>query len=1347
MRISRLDDSESARSGHRRGVLVLAATTVLALIFSAVTVSTVSAAEITHTIADVQGDGAETPLSGTTVTVQGVVTGDYRASSGSGYRGFFVQDPEGDPTDDNSDGIFIFAADADPDIALGDLITVTGAAGEFRGQTQITADTASAYTVVTPEVGVPEATLLPESVVGADREVFEGMLVTPETAYLSSSHQLYNFGTLWLGIGELAVKATETTDAGEAAHEIAAANRARRLLVDDGYSIQVSNAAHPGTQPYFDAETVVRNGDRFIAPEGGMILGWGFDDWRLQPQRPLSSTLPAADARLMPSFESVNLRPAAPDEVGGDFSVGTFNVFNYFTTFGGEARGADNAEDFAVQQSKIVSAINSLDADVVALMEIENSIAFDEPADEALSNLVDALNEAAGSTVWAFVPTPTSLLDSATTDVITNAIIYQTETASPVGESFADIDETVWDIAREPIAQTFEVNDKIITVVANHLKSKSPPSGGGTEPSDLQGFFNAERVEQTTSLVSFVDGIAADPEKGPDVMLLGDFNAYHEEDPSQVLTDAGFVDLVPEKTDEYTYTFDGELGSLDHAFASPSLASSVTGVDVWNINSSEWSDRGYAFDAAEEGTPFRSSDHDPVKIGLDADSQPGEPVTIDLLSVNDFHGRLEATPPAAGAAVLAGMVNSYRAANPNTVFVGVGDLIGASTFTSFIQKDQPTIDAFNAMGLQASALGNHEFDAGRADLDQRILPAADWDSLSANIYDRATGKPAYEQYYIQSFGDVSIGFIGATTEDLSSLVSPAGIKSLEIKPVVEEVNRVADALSDGTAANGEADVLVLLVHEGAATPDIASSTDDSPFGQIVTGANANIDAIISGHTHLGYDHEIPIPGTQTLRPVMSSGQYGEQFSHTAVSLDPETGELLSISAEVLPLAGAYPPDPEVATIVADAVATAAEQGAVPVGEITASFTRAQQTDPLSENRGGESTLGNFIADVQLSATRDSGADIALMNPGGLRADLSYESSGSGDPDGTVTFAEAAAVQPFANTLVTLDLTGDQLRQVLEQQWQPEGASRPFLKLGASKGFDYSYIVNPPVATATATATTGTITAMSLDGKPVLPNDVVTVAANSFLASGGDNFTALTQGTKVTDTGKVDLQSLVDYLKDSPVNTPDYAQRAVGVSLSEPDADGYSAGDTVTMRLSSLLFSNGGPAAGTVVVSADDVELGTADIDPAIVDTTDEGGRASVAVTIPSETPAGTLQLMVTVPETGTAIEVPLEVTATQPIKGVTSTAGSVNRRVVFGNQALNYTVRVKGEGEVVPTGQLVIYDGNRALKTITLTAADEGRVTVPVTGLSRGIHLLKARYAGNEQLQASVSAATVVLKL
>jgi 5'-nucleotidase len=838
-------------------------------------------------------------------------------------------------------------------------------------------------------------------------------------------------------------------------------------------------------------------------------------------------------------------------------------------------------------------------------------------------------------------------------------------------------------------------------------------------------------------------------------------------------------------------------------------------------------------------------------------TDPAPASTFNVLAFNDFHGRLEAADPAAGAAVLAGAVRSFEARG-ETLVVSAGDLIGASTFTSFIQEDQPTLDAFNSIGLDASALGNHEFDTGTTDLRDRILPAAEFPYLAANVYTADTTNPAFDEYSLHTVGQVgvgqnpaaqtTVGFIGAVTEELPSLVSPAGIADIEVGEIVPAVNRVAQQLSDGDVANGEADVLILLVHEGAASPDLTASTDESAFGRVVTGVDASVDAIVSAHTHQTYTHEVPVPGTDRTRPVLQAGQYGQALGHLTVSVD-AAGDLVDIGAEMLPLFGAYPPDAAVEAIVADAVAVADVEGAVPVGRITADLTRAVQSDRTTENRGGESTLGNFVADVQQAATADVGSQFALMNPGGLRADLRYLSTSPEDPDGTVTYREAASVQPFANTLVTLSLTGAQLRQVLEEQWQPAGASRPFLKLGASQQLRYSYDPGAPAGEHIGT--------ILLEGEPVADGDVVRATVNSFLAAGGDNFTTLAQGTDRTDSGRVDLQSLVGYFATAGEVSPDPAQRAVGVSLTPSGP--YRGGETLTVGLSSLLFStdepSDEPAGETVVVSVDagedddgdgdgdsqsdgdgnrngqsdgdgdSPEPATAPIDPTIVDTTDETGRATVTLQLPDAL-AVDASLSVAVPGTGTSLTIPLAVeepaepigvvsppaihgaarvgkdlTAAEaqfavenpslyyqwtrngePIEGAVSvtyrvqpadagadiavvvtasapgradavagsaaktvrrlgseTNASADRLFLPMADAANYTIRVTGDNDVVPVGDVVIYDGGWEIASATLTEADEGEITVTLPAMERGVHLLTARFVGDDQLRASTS--------
>ncbi|MDQ0644657.1 ExeM/NucH family extracellular endonuclease [Microbacterium murale] len=1265
-------------------------------------------------IAEVQGTTDASPLDGQAVTVEGIVTGDYRVG---GYKGISIQTAgsggEPDATPGASDGVFVYLNALAPALEIGDLVSVTGTVSEYFGQTQIAPASVEAVSVVTAGVGVPAATPLPETVIGADREAYENMFVAPSGTYrLASSHQLYNYGTLWLNPGDLNVKSTETTRPGADAGAIAAANRADRILLDDGWNSQVTSGDHTGEQPYFTTDTVVRNGDVVDFADNGYVLQYGFEDWRLQPVVAIDDASDAADKA---TFTTENPRTDTAPEVGGDVQVGAFNVFNYFTTLQSEnpeARGAKTAELFATQKSKIVTAINDLDADVVALMEIENSIHFGKPVDTAVADLVDGLNEAAGTDVWDFVPTPAALLDT-DTDVITNAIIYKKDAVTPVGDSATVVDEAVWGNAREPIAQTFDADGKIVSVVANHFKSKS---GDGDEPADGQGHFNADRVAQAQSLLGFTETLA-ETSGSEDILLLGDFNAYGQEDPIDVFAQAGWTDLVPAADAGYTYTFDGELGSLDHAIASPSLAESVTGTGVWGINSPEWSDRGYEFGAAEAGTPFRSSDHDPVIVGLSSEIPP---VSIDVVTINDFHGRIEADGVAAGAAVLAGAVQSVRDANPNTVFAAAGDLIGASTFTSFINDDNPTIDALNAAGLDVSAAGNHEFDQGWEDLRDRVQDRADWEYISSNVFLTETGETALAPAWVTEMEGVDVGFIGAVTEELDSLVSPEGIADLEVRGIVDSVNAVADDLTDGDTANGEADVLILLVHEGATSTDVATITPDSALGEIVAGVDDSVSAIVSAHTHLAYNHVIDG------RPVISAGQYGENFGLMNLQVDPESKELLSITNEIKPLTKTekdpvtgkdvitplYDADGEVQAIVDAAKAEADVLGAESVGAITGDFNRARQTNG-SENRGGESTIGNFVADVHKWAT---GADIAIMNPGGIRANLAYAGTGEQDADGNVTFREAATVQPFANTLVTLNLTGTQLKGVLEEQWQPEGASRPFLKLGISEGLQYTY---DPTAAAGER-----ITSITLNGEPIDPAASYVVAANSFLAAGGDNFFTFAEGTGKADTGKIDLQSMVDWFDANGTATPDLAQRAVGVTLSAADADGYSAGDQVTIDLSSLAFSGGDAAPAEATVSLGETVLATGAVDATIVDTTDEAGRVSLTFTVP-EGVTGEQQLTVATAD-GTSVQVPFTITGEGGGGEFTGTI-EVGAKTVSAGKSLTVTGAdfVPGEtvaisleskkGKVIELGTAVVDENGSFSSAVTVPKkTDAGKYTVIV---------------------------------
>jgi 5'-nucleotidase len=1092
---------------------------------------------VTHTIAQVQGTGAETPIPGSTVTVEGVVTADHRTG---GYNGIYIQSigsggsrPVAPGT--ASDGIFVYLTSNTanhPSVAVGDRVRVQGRVSEFNGLTQISIANRSSVQVCEKNVPLPAPVPLTLPLDDAARESVESMLVAPVGDFtVSEVYNLNRYGEIVLAAGDrpLVVPTDVARPGSDEARDLAAANKLRRILLDDGKTTNLSTAGL--LPPYISADSPLRVGDS-VESFGPAVLSYSFDEWRLQPTTPVDADTPEAGRT---TFKATNPRTAAPENVGGDVRVASFNVLNYFVHFGGEARGAANEAELAKQEAKIVAAITALDADVVALEEIENSVRF-SPTDpqKALKRLVAALNAVDGAGTWDYVRSPADLPDPAQQDVITTAIIFKPAKVQPAGPSRSINDETVWFNAREPIAQTFTAGSLTFTVVANHFKSKGGTgSGDNADTGDGQGAFNGDRIRQARSLVAFVEQLKAD--SGSDnVLLLGDFNSYTQEDPMQVLYDAEFINL--NTTGEATYVFSGESGSLDHALASPSLASRVTGVDVWQINAVE----SYAFQydgvpAFYAPNPYRASDHNPIVVGISTGTTG--PVELQLLGINDFHGRLESPAslddqPVGGAAQLVGLVNKLRAENPNTAFFSAGDNIGASTFVSAIDDDNPTIDVLNAAGLLVSAVGNHEFDKGYADLAGRVTDRAAFPLLGANVY--RGDERALPAYHVATIGGVEVGFIGVVTEQTASLVSPDGIAGLTFRDPVAEANLVAGQLKDGDPANGEADIVVLLAHEGAATENINSAealAADPVFGRY-TRVDDTIDVIFSGHTHQPYAFMMPVPGTDRLRPVLQAQDYGKKIGKVTLTYDPAAGVVTDAQAELVDVVGA-PEDPEAAAIVAAAKTRAEELGQRPLGSITTDIRRAY-TDGR-EDRGKESVLGNFIADVQLAGTSDpgrGGAQIAFMNPGGLRADLIYE------PDGVVTYAEAFAVQPFANDVVTKTYTGAQIKQVLEEQWQPEGASRPVLWLGVSKGFFYTYDPEAPKGSR--------ITSMSLNGTPIDPEGTYRVTVNSFLAAGGDNFFTLAEGTDVVTTGDNDLTMLVAYFAANSPVTPDTQPRsAVG----------------------------------------------------------------------------------------------------------------------------------------------------------------------------------------------------------
>ncbi|MBV0893828.1 choice-of-anchor I family protein [Microbacterium sp. NC79] len=625
-----------------------------------------------------------------------------------------------------------------------------------------------------------------------------------------------------------------------------------------------------------------------------------------------------------------------------------------------------------------------------------------------------------------------------------------------------------------------------------------------------------------------------------------------------------------------TYAFVGLErvgGIIVYDITSPADAAFVTYVNNRDFSVDPEVDLSAAGDLGAEGVTFIPASASPTGEPVLAVANEVSGTTtlfaiddglteVQIVNVNDFHGRIEANLGSGepGAAVLAGAISTLTAENPNTLFVSAGDNIGASTFTSFIDDDNPTIDALVASGLVASAIGNHEFDLGMDDLIDRVVPrfGGPQYALGANVYDRATGEPALDEYSISTVDGVRIAFIGTVTTETPAMVPAPGIAAVTFGDELEAANRVAEELTAADAA----DVIVLLTHNGQATESCADLTDTTTaYGELVNGASSRIDAIISGHTHQAYSCEIEDPEGQ-LRPVIQAHQYGTTLGQISVTVDSASKELLSISGALLPLADGgtalYPADEDVAAIVSAAAEVAQEKGGVTVGTISADILRGGDN---GSDRGIESPMGNLIADVMLWATTPVAAlearaaseapaapvaDIAFMNPGGLRADLLYGT------DGSVTYRDVANVQPFANTITTVTLTGAQIKSVLEEQWQPEGASRPKLHLGVSEGFSYTYVEDAPRGEHIVT--------MTLNGAPIDPAMTYTVAANSFLANGGDNFFTFAEGTNRVDTGQADLGITVAYFAAHPVVSPAPLGRAVlAEEPGQADADTDSSG--------------------------------------------------------------------------------------------------------------------------------------------------------------------------------------------
>ena len=520
-------------------------------------------------------------------------------------------------------------------------------------------------------------------------------------------------------------------------------------------------------------------------------------------------------------------------------------------------------------------------------------------------------------------------------------------------------------------------------------------------------------------------------------------------------------------------------------------------------------------------------------------TRPAAPVSVKLLAINDFHGNLlppaggiriqdpadrsrTVSVPAGGAEHLATAVQQLKAKNPHHVFVAAGDLIGATPLLSALFRDEPTIESLSLMGLEASAVGNHEFDKGAAELLrlQRGGCAADgcqgpqpfagarFQYLAASTVDAKTGQTLLPAYHVKRFQGIPVAFIGLTLKDTPTIVVPSGVEGLVFRDEAETVNELVPQLRrQGIEA------IVLLIHEGGVPSGDYNECPgiSGPIVDIVGKLDRAVDVVISGHTHRAYNCRIDG------RLVTSGDRYGTVVTEIDLVLDPGTGDVISARADnQIVRTASFAKDPRQTALI-----DAYERLARPLAQRVVG--RLGGALPRETNAAGESALGQVIADAQLAATRDAGAQLALMNPGGIRAPLAMPT------DGLLRYESLFSVQPFYNNLVTMTLTGAQLLQLLEQQWlnQPTLAGRV---MQVSRGFGYTWDASRPPGQRVLPGS------MKLDGQAITPETRVRVTVNSFMASGGDNFTVLRQGTD-RRTGLMDIDAFEAYVKGNPGLAP------------------------------------------------------------------------------------------------------------------------------------------------------------------------------------------------------------------
>ncbi len=537
-----------------------------------------------------------------------------------------------------------------------------------------------------------------------------------------------------------------------------------------------------------------------------------------------------------------------------------------------------------------------------------------------------------------------------------------------------------------------------------------------------------------------------------------------------------------------------------------------------------------------------------------------------VIAFNDFHGNIDGAnlnftspqddipprTPAGGVDYMAGLVRQLKAGAPNNVVVSAGDLIGASPLNSALFHDELTIETMNRLGLEFNAVGNHEFDEGREELLRMQnggchpvdanscqgnsvgtpypFEGAKFDFLAANVTETVSGKTLFPAYRVKNFNGNRVAFIGMRLESTPTIVTPSGISGLVFKDEADTANQLI-----GSLKRRGINAVVVLLHEGGLAPGSINGCEgvSGPIVDIVKRLDDAVDLVISGHTHQAYNCTLTNSKGRAI-PVTSAGSFSRIMTSIDLTLDTRSKDIIAVSAvnklvdreNVLQATDPIEPVAEISAIVTNYNAIAAPIASRVIGSITADITTVR-------NAAGESALGDVIADSHLAATAPAnrgGAVIAFMNTGGIRANLTYAGSTAGEGDGKVTYGEAFTVQPFGNSLAVKTLTGQQLYDLLNQQWAVGQFDDGGRTLQISKGFTYQHTFMPSMSPLGRNYVCDG--SLILNGAAIDKSANYRVAMNSFLASGGDNFSVFSLGTDQLG-GDVDLDALEAYFQASP----------------------------------------------------------------------------------------------------------------------------------------------------------------------------------------------------------------------